>query len=261
MTALVVIPARIGSSRFPGKPLHVIAGKSLLQRVWEIAVASTSLEQVLIATDDDKIFVHANSFGGKAVMTDPKCRNGTERVQQALDVSGKKADVIINMQGDTPLTPPWFLRELISCMEQDPAATMATLAVRLSLDDYNAARARAMSAVPSGTYVTLDNNNNALYFSRFPIPFFREVGQGELPFYKHIGIYGYRPAALAQYLSLKPSALEEAEGLEQLRALQNGMKIKVAVVDAKGRTLKSVDTHEDAQAVEGIIRKEGEPLC
>lgn len=261
MSALVIIPARYGSTRFPGKPLRLIAGKTMIRRVFEIAAAGAGRDCVMVATDDKRIFEHVSEFGGQAVMTGEGCRNGTERVHDALKRTGKTPEIIVNMQGDTPLTPPWFIRDLIQGLKASPDSPMATLSVGQTLADYESAKQRLGAAVPSGTYVVCDNSRHALYFSRFPIPYLREIGSGPPPFFKHIGIYAYRPESLEQYLKLPPSALEIAEGLEQLRALQNGMRILVVQADPQGRTMKSVDSPEDAARVEEIIAAEGELLC
>lgn len=233
----------------------------MIQRVFEIAAAAVSREEVLVATDDQRIFDHVASFGGQAIMTNPECRNGTERVYDAVKRAGKSPEIIVNMQGDTPLTPPWFIADLIKGLRAAPSSPMGTLSVAQSMSDYEAAKQRIGGTVPSGTYVVSDNTSHALYFSRFPIPYIRETAPGRLPFFKHIGIYAYRPDALERYLKLEPSPLEITEGLEQLRALQNGMRILVVEADPRGRTMKSVDSPEDAARVEEILAKEGEIPC
>lgn len=261
MSAVIVIPARYGSSRYPGKPLIKIAGVSLLERVWRIARAVEPKVEVLIATDDKRIEEHAQQFGAQVVMTDPDCRNGSERTHQALTRSGLSPSVVVNLQGDTPLTPPHVLGRLIAAMEARSEILIGTPAVRLTIEDHHAAITRIGKNV-GGTYVATAQSGQALYFSRFPIPFVRSdvklKAQSPLPFFKHIGIYAYRPAVLERYISLPPTPLEELEQLEQLRALEHGIPLHVVEVDLMGRTLASVDTPEDAAEVERILKAEGD---
>jgi 3-deoxy-manno-octulosonate cytidylyltransferase (CMP-KDO synthetase) len=261
MSALIVIPARYGSSRFPGKPLHQIAGLTLLQRVWRIARASSTSAEVLIATDDERISMHAKSFGATVVMTDTDCRNGSERTHQALQRSGLNPKIVINLQGDTPLTPPEVLNSLISAMEGNPEIEIGTPGVRLTLADHSAAVQR-IGANVGGTYVATTSSGKALYFSRFPIPFIRndvkDKAPKPLPFFKHIGIYAFRPDVLARFIALPPSPLEQLEQLEQLRALENDISINVVEVDLRGRKLASVDTPDDALEVERILAAQGD---
>jgi 3-deoxy-manno-octulosonate cytidylyltransferase (CMP-KDO synthetase) len=256
VTAAIVIPARFGSSRFPGKPIFEVAGVSMLERVWRIARAAKRSARVVIATEDDRVVKHAASFGAEAVLTSDQCTNGTERVFEALKVAGIREDIIINLQGDALLTPPWVLDAMIQEMESDETIDIVTPAVRLNdrslqefLDQKNVTPA-------SGTTVTFDLKKNALYFSKNVIPYIREPGFASI--YRHIGLYGYRLASLKEYVSLAATPLEMSEGLEQLRALEHGLTIRVAVVDYRGRTHASVDAPEDVAFVEEIIAREGE---
>ena len=258
MITTIVIPARWASSRLPGKPLTAIAGKSLLQRVYNIARSVKGVDQVLIATDDARIQQHAEAFGAKVIMTDPACRNGTERVQQAIERSGFKADVVINLQGDAVLTPPWFLQALVDEMSNNPQVAMATPAVALDRSSYNQILASKKIQPSAGTFVVFGTNRDALYFSKSPIPFIRGEYSEARPVYKHIGVYAYRASMLKRYLSLAPTPFEQSEELEQLRVLEHGLPIRVVVVETRGRTLWSVDTPEDLVQAETIIAREGE---
>lgn len=255
MKSAIVIPARWGSSRFVGKPLHPIKGISLLERTWRIA-SMAGAELVLIATDDERIEEHAQSFGAHTVRTSESCENGTERVFQALNNYGVKPEIILNLQGDAVLTPPWVLTELIASMKEHDSQ-MATPATRLTLEQYQELAAKKAAGIVGGTLVVFDKKFNALYFSKSPIPYVRKA-YPDSPLYRHIGLYAYKYETLQEYLSLPISQLEKTEGLEQLRALENCIPIKVVVVDYRGRTHWSVDSPEDVSRVEEIIESEGE---
>ncbi len=260
MRIAVVIPARYGSSRFPGKPLAPIAGISLLERVWRLAQAAEGIDTVVIATDDDRIRTHAEGFGATVVMTPISCRNGTERVAAALAQLPDTMDAVINLQGDAVLTPPWVIAALAAEL-RTATAPVVTPAVRCSEQHY-AQLAEAKRTHPaSGTLVVTDRQGRALYFSKALIPFIRADHTGDFPpVWRHIGLYGYRRAALAQLLAWPEGPLEAAEQLEQLRALENGMAIQVVPVDYRGRRHWSVDSPADVKIVEQLLVEEGE-LC
>lgn len=258
MTAAIVIPARYASSRFPGKPLHPVAGSPMIERVWRIARAVRHASRTVVATEDERILAHARSFGAEAIMTSPDCTNGTERVHDAVKRAAISEEIILNLQGDALLTPPWVLDAMIDEMIIDKAPDIVTPAVKLqgaALDEFLVQKKITPS---SGTTVVFDLKKDALYFSKAVIPHLRK--QGHAAIYRHIGLYGYRKTALSQYVSLSASPLEQTEGLEQLRALENGMKIRVAVVDYRGRTHWSIDAPEDVAVAEKIIEREGELL-
>ncbi len=260
-SSVIVIPSRYDSTRFPGKPLAEIAGVSLLQRVWRIASAVNNVDTVLVATDDERIAKHATGFGAEVVMTSSKCRNGTERAYQAIENSKLSPDIVINFQGDTPLIPPHILQALVDFMREHQDAQLATPAVKLSAKGIETYLANTRAGKVGGTFVTFDKQNRALYFSKNVIPFPREKDEtGVAPVYKHIGIYAYAYKTLTEYLTLEPGVFEVTEGLEQLRALENGIPIDVVHVDFQGRTAWSVDNPEDVEAVEKIIATEGELL-
>jgi len=256
MSAAIIIPARYGSTRFPGKPLHKIAGLSLLERVWRIAKTVRRTSRVVIATDDFRITTHAAAFGAEVVMTPENCTNGTERVFACLNSAKITEDIILNLQGDALLTPPWVLEAMIEEMESAPEAEIVTPAVRLERDALVSFTRHKKTSPASGATVVFDKNRNALYFSKAIIPYLRNSGFASI--YRHIGLYGYRRHGLEKYQSLSPTLLEQAEGLEQLRALENGMKIRIVIVDYKGRTHGAIDTAEDVAVVEEIISREGE---
>lgn len=257
MTA-IIIPARYASSRFPGKPMALIQGKSLLYRTWAIAKAVQQVDEVYIATDDERIVEHANQFGAKTIMTPLSCINGTERALAAAEQINPRPSIVLNLQGDAVLTPPWVIQSLLDTMLDNPEIGFATTATQLSLEQYNIMAASKSNGRVGGTTVVFDKNNNALYFSKCMIPFLRDKSAAALPIYRHIGLYVYRYATLKHYLTLEPSVLEITEGLEQLRALENGIPIKVVVVDYQGRSHWSVDSLDDVAVVENIIQQEGE---
>ena len=259
MNITIIIPARYGSTRLPGKPMVPILGRSLLRRVWDIAMAVEGVTQVLIATDDDRVAEHARSFGAQAVMTDPNCANGTERAWDAVRDLPQRPDAVINLQGDAVLTPPWVVQGLVDAFRTGKDVSMVTAAMALDWAGYDAFAAHKKISPSSGTTVVMDYLGRALYFSKTIIPNIRKPDRSKPPcVHRHVGIYGYSLAALEQMVTLAPSPLEQIEQLEQLRALENGIPIQVVLVDYKGRSHGSVDTPEDVGLVEDIIRREGE---
>jgi len=259
MDIAIVIPARYGSRRLPGKPMALIRGRSLLSRIWSIARAVKGASAVYVATDDDRVADHARSFGAEAIMTDPACENGTERVWQAMSRLPKRPDAVINLQGDAVLTPPWVVQGLVDAFHADPKLEMVTAAVRLTWETYAGLIDLKKGSPTSGTTVTMDKFGKALYFSKGIIPYLRIKDETRPPpVHRHIGIYGYSIAALERMATLAQTPLEIAEQLEQLRALENGIPIKVVLVDYQGRTHGSVDAPEDIVAIEAIIDREGE---
>lgn len=253
--AVIIIPARYQSTRLPGKPLAAIAGRSMIERVWRIARSVSGVSGVYVATDNDAIAKAVTAFGGQAVMTSAECRNGTERAIQAVERLGLSPDTVINLQGDAPITPPWVVQALVDGMAADAQAAMCTPAVRLT----GPALARFLEekkvTPTSGTTVVTDKRGYALYFSKAVIPYPRG---GEPEALRHIGLYAYRFATLKQLAALPMGRLEAAEKLEQLRALENGIGVKVVEVDYRGRSHASVDSPEDVARVERIIKEEGE---
>ncbi len=236
---VAVIPARYQSSRFPGKPLAMIAGKSMIQRVYEQVKQAVGINEVIVATDDKRIYNTVQRFNGKVVMTG-ECNCGTERVHEAI--KDNICDIVINVQGDEPLISPKMIEELVSVFS-DNDVVMATLCKEI-VDENEVNN-------PNIVKVVRDKNDDALYFSRYPIPFNRD-GRSDIKYYKHIGIYGYTKDFLREYVQTEISLLETAECLEQLRVLENGYKIKVkeTIYDSIG-----VDKQEDILKIEAVLRE------
>ena len=258
MRTVVVIPSRYGSTRFPGKPLAPVAGRSLLERVWRIAEAVNGVEQVLVATDDGRIAEHVRAFGGQAVMTPESCRNGTERAWAAVQDLDPAPDAVINLQGDALLTPPWVLQAIVDALAAGEGAdivTPATIMDEAAVERLSAAKA---AGEVGGTTVTVGLDGYALYFSKAVIPFRRD--RTASPVRKHIGLYGFRYDALGRIVDLPATPLELAEGLEQLRALEHGLRVRVVEVDLRGRSNLSIDDSADVARVEAAIAAEGELL-
>jgi len=259
MDISIIIPARYGSTRLPGKPMAPILGRTLLSRVWAIANSVQHVSQVLVATDDDRVAEHAKSFGAGVVMTGPDCSNGTERAWDAVRDLDNPPGAVINLQGDAVLTPPWVVQGLVDAFHADPSVSMVTAAVQLTWETYDEFVRHKQNSPSSGTTVVMDQKGQALYFTKGIIPNMRKPNRdAPCPVHRHIGIYGYSLPALSRMVALPPSPLEMVEQLEQLRALENGIPIQVVTVDYKGRSHGSVDTPEDIGVVEDIIRREGE---
>jgi 3-deoxy-manno-octulosonate cytidylyltransferase (CMP-KDO synthetase) len=236
-TVLGVIPARFASSRFPGKPLAVVAGKSMLRHVWERASLAGSLSRLLIATDDDRIFAEARRFGAMIRMTSPEHSSGTERVAEVA--ASDSASLVVNIQGDEPLIEPTAIDAAVNGLIEHPECDMCTLKKRIQ-DQRELVNPNVVKVVTS-----LDGN--AIYFSRLPIPY--ETGIGVVH-YKHIGLYVYRRDFLLRYAQLPAGPLEKAERLEQLRALENGCRIHVVETDYDSI---GVDTPEDLERVADLL--------
>lgn len=243
MDFIAIIPARFASTRFPGKPLAILGGKTVIQRVYE--QVSTVLDHVYVATDDQRIYEAVTQFGGRAVMTRADHKSGTDRICEALDKIGGQFDVVINVQGDEPFIQPSQLRTVMAAFD-DPTTQIATLGKRFD----------SIEAVenPNSPKIVTDNAGFALYFSRSPIPFIRgkEYNQwlAAYPFLKHIGLYAYRANVLREVTRLPQSSLELAESLEQLRWLQNGYRIKVGLTDVE---TVGIDTPDDLRRAERFL--------
>ncbi|WP_348662646.1 3-deoxy-manno-octulosonate cytidylyltransferase [Chlamydia vaughanii] len=234
-----VLPSRWGSVRFPGKPLALILGKSLIQRTYENIVQSEALDKVIVATDDQRIMDHVLEFGGECVMTSPECLNGTERTAEAASRYCPEADIVVNIQGDEPCLSHTVVDALVARLDKDPSIQMVT-PVAVTTDPEEILTNHKVKCV-------FDKNGKALYFSRSPIP---HIMKKETPFYLHIGVYAFRRQALFDYVESTPTPLSQAEDLEQLRMLEHGGSIHVCVVDAKS---PSVDYPEDITKVEKYL--------
>jgi 3-deoxy-manno-octulosonate cytidylyltransferase (CMP-KDO synthetase) len=233
-----IIPARWGSTRFPGKALHGIAGKPLIRHVWERCVEADCFDQIVIATDDMRIAEVGFNFGAEIALTAADHPSGTDRVAEVARKL-KKATIILNVQGDEPLVDPSLLQRLARKLTDNRNLPIVTAATPISLED---------SLSEDNVKVVMDRLGNALYFSRSPIPFRR--GSNGVKTYKHLGIYGFRRKALLDFVRMSPGTLEQAEQLEQLRALENGLKIRVVVSEINSI---GVDTPDDATEVERLI--------
>ncbi|MER9216822.1 3-deoxy-manno-octulosonate cytidylyltransferase [Mesorhizobium sp. M0663] len=258
----IIIPARYGSSRFLGKPLAMITGRTMINRVWSLACAVADVDVVCVATDDERIAEHVQSFSGHVAITPNDCTNGTERVLTAAEMLATTPAVVVNLQGDAVLTPPWVIAALIDEMRRDPTVEIATAAVRMDKRTYDALCTAKEHGEVGGTTVTFDRRGNALYFSKSIIPFVRKDAQGNnadpFPVFRHIGLYAYRYETLCRYISLESGPLERSEKLEQLRALEHGIPVRVVEVDYGGRTHWAVDSPDDLKRVEAIIGEEGD---
>jgi 3-deoxy-manno-octulosonate cytidylyltransferase (CMP-KDO synthetase) len=247
MKFTAIIPARYASTRFPGKPLAVLGGKTVIQRVYE--QVSSVLNEVYVATDDERIFACVNSFGGKAVMTRADHQSGTDRIQEATEKTNTQADVIINVQGDEPFIQPSQILTLMQLFDE-PSTQIGTLGKYFE----------NIEAVenPNSPKIVMDNRGFALYFSRSVIPYIRGIERqnwfGEYPFLKHLGVYAYRREVLAEVTKLPQSSLEKTESLEQLRWLQNGYRIRVGLTDVE---TVGIDTPEDLQRAEAFLNQIG----
>ena len=245
MKFMAIIPARYASTRYPGKPLAILGGKTVIQRVYE--QVKSVLDDVYVATDDDRIYNTVTDFGGKAVMTRADHKSGTDRIEEAAEKIGLDADVIINVQGDEPFIQPSQIKTLMQLFDA-PETQIGTLGKPFE----------SIDAVenPNSPKIVTDNRGFALYFSRSIIPYIRGKERdswfGEYPFLKHLGIYAYRREVLAEVTKLPMSSLEKAESLEQLRWLQNGYHIRVGLTDIE---TVGIDTPEDLTRAEEFLLK------
>jgi 3-deoxy-manno-octulosonate cytidylyltransferase (CMP-KDO synthetase) len=243
MKAIGIIPARWQATRLPGKPLAEIAGRPMIQHVYERAREAASLTEVIVATDDERILAAVRECGGQAVLTSPDHRSGTDRVAEAA--AERDADVVVNIQGDEPLIDPHAIDALVAPFLSEPALSMTTLAVPI--------RAAEEIDDPGVVKVVVDRHGYALYFSRYPVPYQREEGTGSSGGrLKHLGLYAYRADFLQAFSRMEPTPLEQAEKLEQLRALENGERIFVVLTE---HDAVSVDTPEDLARVRALVEK------
>ncbi|MGH8045961.1 MAG: 3-deoxy-manno-octulosonate cytidylyltransferase [Chthoniobacterales bacterium] len=240
MSSIAIIPARWASTRFPGKPLALLAGKPLVQHVWERCMKAKKISRVIVATDDMRIAEAAFDFGAEVALTSPKHPTGSDRLAEvAKKLTG--VGIVLNVQGDEPMISPRLIDQLVGEMEKNPRAEMVTAATPFADS--------AAVANPNNVKVVTDRLGNALYFSRSPIPFDRD-GTGLAKPLHHLGIYGYRRTFLLEFVKWKPTPLEQSEKLEQLRALEMGARIRVVLT--KDRSI-GVDTPEDLAAAEKLI--------
>ncbi|MCC7319970.1 MAG: 3-deoxy-manno-octulosonate cytidylyltransferase [Rubellimicrobium sp.] len=264
MSVLIVIPARHASTRYPGKPLVPLTGatgeaRTLIRRSWEAAMAVRGADRVVVATDDARIADHATGFGAEVVMTSTACRNGTERCAEVIAGGGAGHDIVVNLQGDAPLTPPWFVEELVAALRAQPQMQVATPVLATSgamlaglIEDRRAGRVGGTTAVRAA-------DGRALYFSKEVIPFTgrAHAPDEETPVLHHVGVYAYRPAALAAYAGWAPGPLETIEGLEQLRFLERGVPVLCVPVEARGRAFWELNNPADVPRIEAMLATMG----
>jgi len=267
LRTLIVIPARHGSTRFPGKPLHVIAGYTLLERVYRIAVAvarDSADVSAVVATDDARILAHCETIGAPAVMTDPELPSGTDRALAAARMQDALPDFVVNLQGDAPFTPPGQVSALIAAARETGAAVV-TPVVRLSWEALDTVREQKEAQPFSGTSCVRGGDGRAFWFSKTVLPAIRKEealrAAGPMsPVFRHIGLYGYTLDALEMFTSAPVGYYEALEGLEQLRFLENGVAIQTIEVEPTSRSMWGVDTPEDAAYAEQLIAEHGDPL-
>jgi 3-deoxy-manno-octulosonate cytidylyltransferase (CMP-KDO synthetase) len=258
--AVIMIPARYESTRFPGKPLAPLRGrtgqaKPLIQRSWEAARRVPGVDGVYVVTDHDAIAGVASGFGADVLMTSSACRNGTERCAEALAQLDEPPGLVVNFQGDAPLTPPHFVTALIEAFVDWDDEVVATPSLRCDAELYGKLKAEEAAGRVGGTTVVTDSRERALYFSKRVIPHCppSAIADGTSPVRLHIGVYAYTPAALRAYLAQPPSPLEELEGLEQLRFLNLGMPVRVVEVDPPEWEMWELNNPADVEPIERAL--------
>lgn len=264
MSVLIVIPARYASSRYPGKPLVALRGasgetKTLIRRAWDAAMQVRGADRVVVATDDDRIRDAAQDFGAEVVMTSVDCQNGTERCAEAYAALGGAYDMVVNLQGDAPLTPPWFVEDLVAGLRAHPTAQVATPVLKTEGAALNGFLEDRRHGRVGGTTAVFGADHNALYFSKEVIPY---TGQtfgptDDTPVFHHVGVYAYRPVALTAYPGWPMGPLERLEGLEQLRFLERGAPVLCVEVDAKGRQFWELNNPADVPRIEAMLAQMG----
>ena len=264
MKTVILIPARYASTRYPGKPLVQLHGatgiaKSLIQRSWEVAKATPGVDAVYVCTDDDRIANAAKAFGADVLMTSEFAKNGTERCAEAVAQLPEDTDLVVNLQGDAPLTPVWFLTALIDAMKADPDLPVATPVLRCDAETLNNFREDRRARRVGGTTAVFNTYGHALYFSKEVVPYTGEdpATHDNTPVFHHVGVYAYRPAALKAYMSWPEGTLEKLEGLEQLRFLENGQSVACVQVEGRGRVFWELNNPVDVERIESVLKKEG----
>jgi 3-deoxy-manno-octulosonate cytidylyltransferase (CMP-KDO synthetase) len=266
MSVHCVIPARYASSRFPGKPLVELRGasglaQSLIERSWRAASAVAAFDGIHVATDDARIASVAHAFGAGVLMTSPDARNGTERCAEALAQLGEGVEMVVNLQGDAPLTPPWFLEALIDGLRADPQAALATPILRCDGETLAALKSDRAAGRVGGTTAVVDSAMRGLYFSKEVIPYTPQPYAADVPtpVFHHVGVYAYRPWALHAYPDWPIGPLETLEGLEQLRFLEAGHAVRCVEVEARGRKFWELNNPEDIPRIEAMLSEMGLP--
>lgn len=262
MSVLLVIPARYQSSRYPGKPLVALKGatgeaRTLIRRSWDAAQGVQGIDRVVVATDDDRIREHAEGFGAEVVMTSSDARNGTERCAEAVTNLGISPEIVVNLQGDAPLTPSWFVEDLVRGLRADSLADIATPVLRCS------GRMRAdliedrMNGRVGGTTAVFGDDMRAMYFSKEVIPYAGAsfAPDEPTPVFHHVGVYAYRPKPLAEYPTWPEGRTEALEGLEQLRFLEQGRRVLCVEVEARGREFWELNNPSDVARIEEMMQR------
>lgn len=264
MSVLIAIPARYASTRYPGKPLVPLTGANgksmtLIERSWRAARSVSGVDRVVVATDDDRIRDVAEGFGAEVVMTSETCGNGTERCAETHEKLGKGYEIVVNLQGDAPLTPHWFVEDLIGGLRTAPKAEVATPVLRCDGDALNSLLNDRRNGRVGGTTAVFGADHSAMYFSKEVIPFTSATyaGGDATPVYHHVGVYAYRPEALAAYPDWPAGPLELLEGLEQLRFMENGRKVLCVEVEAKGRQFWELNNPQDVPKIEDMMKDMG----
>jgi 3-deoxy-manno-octulosonate cytidylyltransferase (CMP-KDO synthetase) len=258
VSVLIAIPARHASTRYPGKPLVPLRGpdgeKTLIRRSWEAAMAVAGVDRVVVATDDDRIRAHAEAFGAEVVMTSSAARNGTERCAEVARLL-PGYDIVVNLQGDAPLTPAWFVEPLVDALRADLAADIATPVLRCDGRTLASFLADRRDGRVGGTTAVFGAGGRALYFSKEVIPFTGQTygDTDPTPVFHHVGVYAYRPAALMAYPGWPVGPLETLEGLEQLRFLESGRHVLCVQVEARGRPFWELNNPADVPRIEAML--------
>ena len=257
MRIAIVIPARYGSTRFPGKPLAKIGGRSMLSRVVDVAREAGSAD-IIVTTEDQRIADHAKEIGVECILTSADCATGSDRVLEAVRKSGKKYDFVINLQGDAPFTPPEVVAALINAWTKNPKIEVVTPVHQLNWKDLDRLRESKKTTPFSGTTVTIDPQGRALWFSKTIIPALRQEDRSTAlsPIYQHIGLYGFTMAVLEKFCALPQSRYEKLEGLEQLRLLENGIGVQTVRVEIESGLIQTgIDSPEDLKRAEALLAK------
>jgi 3-deoxy-manno-octulosonate cytidylyltransferase (CMP-KDO synthetase) len=264
MSVLIVIPARFASSRYPGKPLAMLKGasgvsRSLIERSWRAACEVKGVDRVVVATDDDSIKDAARAFGAEVVMTSTTCGNGTERCAEAHAALGGGFEIVVNLQGDAPLTPHWFVEGLVQGLREAPEAEIATPVLRCDGAALNGLLADRKADRVGGTTAVFAADHRAMYFSKEVVPFTPKpyTDTDMTPVFHHVGVYAYRPDALAAYPTWPTGPLEQLEGLEQLRFMESGRAVLCVEVEAKGRAFWELNNPEDVPKIESMMAQMG----
>ena len=260
MSVLLVIPARYASTRYPGKPLVTLTGatgerKTLIERTWIAAQSVAGVDRIVVATDDRRIEQAAQGFGAEVVMTSTDCLNGTERCAETVEQLPVDYDIVVNLQGDAPLTPAWFIEDLISGLRADRAADIATPVLRCDGETLNALVQDRKAGRVGGTTAVFQAQGHALYFSKEVLPFTTETysKEAKTPVFHHVGVYAYRPPTLQAYPGWQIGPLETLEGLEQLRFLEQGRRVLCVEVEARSRQFWELNNPQDVARIEAMM--------